>query len=41
MTHTNIKINDIPAVLYGDENSSLYLFIHGKMGCKEEAEGFA
>lgn len=46
MTTQNIKINSIPAVIYSDEkqdNNSgrLYLYIHGKMGFKEEAESFA
>ena len=35
------QIMDIPAVLYGAESDKLYLFVHGKCGCKEEAEDFA
>lgn len=35
------KIGAIPAVLYGDKSNQLYLFVHGKCGCKEEAADFA
>ena len=35
------EIGEIPAVLYGDGSDKLYLFIHGKLGCKEEARLFA
>lgn len=31
----------IPAVLYGERSRSVYLYVHGKQGCKEEAERFA
>ena len=31
----------IPAVLYGDSSEKLFLYIHGKMGCKEEAAHLA
>jgi uncharacterized protein len=31
----------IPAVLYGEPSERVYLFIHGKLGLKEEAEAFA
>lgn len=34
-------IQGIPAILYGDSSESLFLYIHGKMGCKEEAARFA
>ena len=34
-------IGEIPAVLYGEESDQLYLFVHGKQGCKEEARLFA
>jgi len=34
-------IEKIPAVLYGTESEKCFLFIHGKMGYKEEAEAFA
>ena len=41
MKKKNIKIENIPVVLYGDTSDKLYLFIHGKCGYKEEAEFFA
>lgn len=41
MKEERFAIQDIPAILYGDSSESLYLCIHGKMGCKEEAAGIA
>ena len=35
------EIQGIPAVLYGDSSENLFLYVHGKMGCKEEAAHFA
>lgn len=35
------QIGMIPAVLYGESAGQGYLFLHGQMGCKEEAEAFA
>ena len=32
---------EIPAVLYGEPADRVWLYIHGKLGCKEEAEPFA
>lgn len=34
-------IGQIPAVLYGEHAEQLWLFLHGQMGHKEEAEAFA
>ena len=34
-------IDQIPAVLYGEPAERVYLFLHGQMGRKEEAEAFA
>ncbi len=34
-------IHGVPAVLYGGSSENLFLYIHGKMGCKEEAARFA
>lgn len=34
-------IDSIPAVLYGEPSKQGYLFLHGQMGCKEEAAAFA
>lgn len=36
-----IKINNIPAILYGSASDRLYLYVHGKQSRKEEAEHFA
>lgn len=41
MKAENFCIHGIPAVLYGEESESLFLFLHGKMGHKEEAVSFA
>lgn len=41
MTAQHIKINNIPTVIYGEKSNKAYLFVHGKCGCKEEAERFA
>lgn len=35
------RIQSIPAIVYGDSSESLFLYIHGKMGCKEEAAHLA
>lgn len=36
-----LKINGIPAVLWGISSRKIYLYVHGQGGCKEEAEIFA
>lgn len=36
-----VRVNNIPAILYGEPGEKAYLFVHGKCGCKEEAEAFA
>ena len=41
MKEKHILAQEIPAVLYGDSSEKLFLYIHGKMGCKEEAACFA
>lgn len=41
MKTEQFQIGTIPAVLYGDPGEQGYLFLHGQMGCKEEAEAFA
>ena len=35
------SISGTPAVLYGESAPDLWLYVHGKCGCKEEAESFA
>lgn len=41
MKEIHILVQEIPAALYGDSSDKLFLYIHGKMGCKEEAAHFA
>lgn len=41
MDAKHLTINTIPAMLWGDKADKVYLFIHGKSGCKEEAADFA
>ena len=35
------EIGQIPAVIYGGSAEKVYLFVHGKCGCKEEGADFA
>lgn len=41
MEEERFEINGIPALLLGRPADALWLFIHGKQGCKEEARDFA
>ena len=41
MSPAALKIGHIPAILWGDPSDCVYLYVHGKMGCKEEAIKFA
>lgn len=41
MESQQFLIGRIPAVLYGKRADQLWLFLHGQMGYKEEAEAFA
>ena len=41
MKQRNLQINQIPSVLYGENSERVWLFIHGKCGCKEEGAAFA
>lgn len=34
-------IGAIPALLWGESSDKIYIYVHGKLGCKEEAESFA
>ena len=38
---TQFMVHHIPVVLHGDSSEKLFLYIHGKMGRKEEAARFA
>lgn len=37
----NVKIENIPAIIWGEESKKVYIHVHGKMSCKEHAESFA
>ena len=36
-----VKIGGIPAIIYGAKSYSAYIYVHGMMGRKEDAEAFA
>ena len=40
MKQQKLTIAGVPAILYGSRSRRVYLYIHGKNGCKEEAERF-
>lgn len=41
MKKQELTLAGVPAILYGKRSRKVYLYIHGKNGCKEEAERFA
>ena len=41
MDNGHLNIKNIPAIIWGDTSSKVYLYIHGQGGYKEEAETFA
>lgn len=41
MLTQNIRINNIPSILWGEKSDKIYIYVHGKMSCKEYAEQFA
>ena len=41
MNKERLRIDGIPAVIYGNKADKVYIFIHGKSGYKEEADDFA
>ena len=41
MKTEQLFIENTPAVLYGEPSDTLWLFVHGQFGCKEEAQPFA
>lgn len=41
MKKQTMTLAGIPAILYGSRSRKVYLYVHGKNGCKEEAERFA
>lgn len=41
MKTKSILINNIPAIIWGEESDKVYIHVHGKMSSKEHAEQFA
>lgn len=41
MEQKYFQIHGIPAILWGSHSDKVYLYVHGRAGCKEEAEAFA
>ena len=41
MKKQNLTLAGVPAILYGERSRKVYLYVHGKNSCKEEAERFA
>ncbi len=41
MKALRINIGKIPAIIWGEKSDKIYIFVHGKMSCKESAELFA
>lgn len=41
MKNQRMDISNIPAIIWGEESDKVYVFVHGKMSCKEAANDFA
>jgi len=41
MKQETLKIENIPAILWGEESADVFISVHGKMSRKEETRGFA
>lgn len=41
MDRIRILIENIPTLIWGPDSDKVYIYVHGKMGCKENAEHFA
>lgn len=41
MNNENIRIGNIPAIICGAKSDKVYIYVHGKMSRKEEAENLA
>ena len=41
MDAVSLSIGHIPAMLWGPPSEQVYIFVHGKCGCKEEGAAFA
>ena len=37
----SVRINAIPAIIWGKPSDAVYIFVHGRLSRKEEAKGFA
>jgi len=41
MIKNKLYIDSIPAIIWGQPSDKVYIFVHGRYSCKEEAENFA
>lgn len=41
MKKEKLTIENIPSILWGEKSDSIYIYVHGKMSSKNEAQGFA
>lgn len=41
MREEAFSLGGVPAVVYGEEADRVFLFVHGRCGCKEEGRDFA
>jgi len=41
MKEEALRTENIPTILWGEKSERVYICVHGKMSCKEEARGFA
>ncbi len=41
MKELKIAIGGIPVIVWGEPSEKVYIYVHGKMSCKEYARNFA
>ena len=41
MKEERLMLGFVPAIVYGEKSDRVYLYVHGKCGCKEEGRDFA
>ena len=41
MKEERLMLGSVPAIVYGEKSDRVYLYVHGKCGCKEEGRDFA
>lgn len=41
MLMKKIMISNIPTIIWGEDSDKIYVYVHGKMSCKESAKSFA